>query len=58
MAVVSVGLTLNSEMRRDILSIYNQNKLMFYKQAKEFSGYNHIFLQKGCECQLTFYSFR
>jgi len=44
MAIVSVG---NNEMRKDITSIYNQNKLMFFENAKNFSGYNHVLLSIG-----------
>ncbi|EHQ90647.1 hypothetical protein [Desulfosporosinus youngiae] len=47
MAIISVGLSLNKEMRKDIASIYNQNKLMFFENAKNFSGYNHVLLSNG-----------
>ncbi|SHN60303.1 hypothetical protein [Desulfitobacterium chlororespirans] len=47
MAIVAVGLSLTKEMRRDITSIYNQNKDMFFENAKNFSGYDHILLSSG-----------
>ena len=47
MSIISVGLSLNKEMRKDIASIYNQNKLMFFENANNFSGYNHVLLSNG-----------
>lgn len=47
MAIISVGLSLHKEMRKDIASIYNQNKLTFFENAKKFSGYNHVLLSNG-----------
>lgn len=47
MAIVSVALSLKSEMRKEINSIYNQNKFMFIKKARNYSGYNHILLSNG-----------
>lgn len=47
MAIVCVGLSLTKEMRKDITSIYDQNKLRFFESAKEFSGYNHVLLSSG-----------
>jgi hypothetical protein len=40
-------IVLNNELRKDFASFYNQNKLMFYENAKKFSGYNHVLLNNG-----------
>ncbi|WP_242966771.1 hypothetical protein [Desulfosporosinus sp. FKA] len=46
-AIVSVALSLKNEMRKDITSIYNQNKFEFLEKARKYSGYNHILLNGG-----------
>ena len=47
MAIISVALSLKIEMRKDINSIYNQNKVMFINKARSYSGYNHTLLSSG-----------